>query len=113
MAKRLPSARYLTREAPVAKPKTKLPKVWVYMRHGMVMRASTKHAKPLPDETAHQYAPLQPPRKCVWTLEDKYARTQCGELYPYGFPYRFNYSHCPNCAGKPDSGGRITRRSPR
>jgi hypothetical protein len=25
MAKRLPSARYLTREAPVAKPKTKLP----------------------------------------------------------------------------------------
>ena len=100
----------------MANPKTKLPKVWVVMTDSASKgdgryfygREGARRARKT-WESVRQYAPVQPPRKCVWTLEDDYVRTQCGELYPYGF----NYSHCPNCAGKPDPGGKITRRSPR
>ena len=103
----------------MAKPKTKLPKVWVYMRHGMVMCASTKHAKPLPDETAHQYAPLQPPRKCVWVENGPNSGMpgtfdgSCGVCWYIDLSIASKKEHFSGLRFCPKCGGRITRRSPR
>ena len=76
----------------------KLPKVWVYFRNGRVMTADLMKNRPLPDETVHQYAPVQKPRRCVWTAEEEFMRGACDRsaLYPYGF----NYVFCPLCKGK-------------
>lgn len=57
------------------------------------------------DEQAHQYAPLQKPRRCVWEMHPTMGRieyTGCGsgELVEGGYLYKF----CPYC------GGRIVRR---
>ena len=85
------------------KPKLKLPKVWVYLRKGKVMFASTEHPMPLPDETAHQYAPVQPPRRCVWKLQHNSVTngyTACGWWMDRDSTLKF----CARC------GGRIVRR---
>lgn len=51
----------------MAKPKTKMPpKVWVILdRRGYPMGLTANHSG-YPKGYVHQYAPAQPPKKCVW-----------------------------------------------
>lgn len=92
----------------MAKPKTKLPKVWLrFLKWGSDHGVSVYLKRPWYWGGVHQYAPVQPPRKCVWTVDeaaDCY-NTSCGNECWHA-PLT-NWTHCPYC------GGKITRRSAR
>lgn len=90
----------------MAKPKTKLPKVWVSVDDVGVEWCSIR--KPSAEDRAligpvHQYAPVQPPRRCVWTpcmsneSDASYKDTGCGD-HLSGVSERFKF--CPYCGGK-------------
>ena len=87
--------------------KPKLPKVYVCMNihnRPMMVDLTPKMAK-WKDETIHQYAPVQKPRRCVWSeavFQPGQWLLQCvGESSPSRIsPYRYNYKFCPYCGGK-------------
>lgn len=79
----------------MAKPKTKLPKLWIDF---MLSRVSLTHF-----HGASRYAPVQPPKKCVWR-EDV-----AGVWFSpcHGTVLTSPETFCSRC------GGKITRRSAR
>ena len=89
----------------MAKPKTKLPKVWVVFdsKGGVCDVATSPRTVKSDSEILHPYAPIQPPRRCVWTESRFGYLTSCGDEFGMLREPKF----CENC------GGRITRRSPR
>jgi len=86
--------------------KPKLPKLWVEFKNGVAW--GTYYKKPAEQfrgkNEYHQYAPVQPPKRCVWearpgaTLGDH--KTKCG----WWMTRDERFGFCPNC------GGRIVRR---
>lgn len=94
---------------------SKLPKVWVVMQSRLAGEAYLRKSdadgamewanKELAIE-AHQYAPVQPPRKCVWRPSDEmdWWKFSCDTSKVTLDKPRI---YCQFC------GGRITRRSPR
>lgn len=85
----------------MANPKTKLPKVWVDFLSDGMPRISLTHF-----HRAIQYAPVQPPRKCVWEPSEEmdWWEFSCD---PSKVTLDKPRIFCQFC------GGRITRRSPR
>lgn len=83
-----------------------LPKVWVRIDPDGEARDgfATKPKGPSwleSGDALHQYAPVQPPRRCVWEMHPTMGRieyTGCGsgELVEGGYLYKF----CPYCGGK-------------
>lgn len=84
----------------MAKPKTKLPRVWVEFMESGLPRAV--YSQKVFTFRTFPYVPAQPPKKCVVKAVtfDGRNSTKCG-LFPQGFDF------CPYC------GGKITRRSAR
>lgn len=91
-----------------SKPKLKLPKVWVVIEAATrpfltaafnSREAAIMHSEARQPSTVHAYAPVQPPRRCVWSEGDFSWRTTCDKETSgqYG-------EYCHNC------GGRIVRR---
>lgn len=76
------------------------PKVWVILdRRGYLMGLTANHSG-YPKGYVHQYAPLQPPRRCVWESVgmNAYRRNCNNQVWPWRGD--FEGGHCPGCGGK-------------
>ena len=86
---------------PEAPRKPKLPKVWVEFWESGNLRAAYA-IKPKGYVNVHQYAPIQPPRRCVLTPcmsnknDSSYKDTGCGNHLSGVVNFKF----CPYCGGK-------------
>lgn len=89
--------------------KAKLPKVWVMFRDGVAWEVRYYRPKHLRvvcedfEQIFHQYAPVQPPRRCVWTEnEEGQWDTQCGGMFEFteGGPEDNEQAFCGYCGGK-------------
>lgn len=113
-----PQKRYA--EVPVAKPRTKLPKVWLrFLKWGSDHGVSVYLKRPWYWGGTHQYAPIQPQRKCVWTENDPNGEMPgtfdgaCGVCWYIDLSIASKKEHFSGLRFCPKCGGRITRRSPR
>lgn len=84
--------------------KARLPKVWIELWASGNIHAVYAHKTiPFKGNTIHQYAPVQPPRRCVWTEnEEGQWDTQCGGMFEFtdGGPADNEQKFCGYCGGK-------------
>lgn len=93
------------------KPKLKLPKVWVVLggpqpHYAFVSKFAADAEVSTDFEIVHPYAPVQPPRRCVWTEVTNGMdgfNTACGQWVPGVAD--IGWRLCGHC------GGRIVRRT--
>ena len=83
---------------PMAKPKTKL-QVWLRFLKWEAITVSVCLKRRGIGGGVHQYAPVQPPRKCVWTVDEADCyNTSCGNECWHA-PLT-NWTHCPTAAAR-------------